>query len=438
MLAALGFVTAACSALPPPGDEAPFRDVAARIGHAPGLEDATDSERLHALLAEPLTPRTAAETALLNNHALKAELEELGVVWAEALAPARLKNPTLDIAARFPGPELDLGLMQNIMTLLERPARRDIAESTYEAKRLELSARILDLDHDVATAAHELQAALMTKALLEDNLSAADAAYELGRELRAAGNLSELVFLTEQVAYENARLALAEHELVVSGLRERLTSLMGLWGADANWEMAPTLAKPPAAEPPLDDLEARAIDSRYELASLRQEIDARRQELALAKRWGWAGNDGEAGVESERHGDGDWASGPSVKLALPIFDRGETKAARAAARLRAAEHRLEALAIDVRAEVRAARQRLATQRKLIEHYDTVLLPLYARRVELSFKEYNYMLVGPDTLLGVKQQEIDAKRRAVEALEAYWLARANLERAIGGRLLGEAP
>jgi len=139
----------------------------------------------------------------------------------------------------------------------------------------------------------------------------------------------------------------------------------------------------------------------------------------------------ETGIDSERDGDGEWSIGPALKLALPLFDQGQAGIVRARAQLRQSEHRLEALAIDVRAEVRAARQRLTTLRKMVEHYRDVLIPLYARRVELTLREYNFMLVGPDTLLHAKQDEIGAKRRAVETLRMYWIARADLDRAIGG-------
>ena len=44
-----------------------------------------------------------------------------------------------------------------------------------------------------------------------------------------------------------------------------------------------------------------------------------------------------------------------------------------------------------------------------------------------------MLLGVFQLLEAKRGEIDAGRMYVEALRDYWIARAELERAIGGRL-----
>ena len=44
-----------------------------------------------------------------------------------------------------------------------------------------------------------------------------------------------------------------------------------------------------------------------------------------------------------------------------------------------------------------------------------------------------MLVGIFQLLQAKQGEIEAGRAYVEALRDYWMARAELEKAVGGRL-----
>ena len=50
-----------------------------------------------------------------------------------------------------------------------------------------------------------------------------------------------------------------------------------------------------------------------------------------------------------------------------------------------------------------------------------------------------MLVGVFQLLVAKRDEIDAGRGYIEALRDYWIARTDLERAVGGELaLAETP
>jgi cobalt-zinc-cadmium efflux system outer membrane protein len=72
---------------------------------------------------------------------------------------------------------------------------------------------------------------------------------------------------------------------------------------------------------------------------------------------------------------------------------------------------------------------------VIETYARALVPLRERIVQLSLEQYNAMLLGPYQLLTAKQNEVTAYREYIEAVRDYWIARADLERAIGTRLSG---
>jgi cobalt-zinc-cadmium efflux system outer membrane protein len=49
-----------------------------------------------------------------------------------------------------------------------------------------------------------------------------------------------------------------------------------------------------------------------------------------------------------------------------------------------------------------------------------------------------MLTGVYQLLAAKQAEINAYREYIETVRDYWIARAELERAVGGRLGAPPP
>lgn len=100
---------------------------------------------------------------------------------------------------------------------------------------------------------------------------------------------------------------------------------------------------------------------------------------------------------------------------------------------RQSEARFRALAVKVRSEVRRARNHMLSARARVEYYRKVLLPLRGTIVEQTQLEYNAMLVGVFQLLQAKQAEIEAGRGYIEALRDYWIARAELEHAVGGRL-----
>ncbi len=62
-----------------------------------------------------------------------------------------------------------------------------------------------------------------------------------------------------------------------------------------------------------------------------------------------------------------------------------------------------------------------------------MVPLRERVVALSQEQYDAMLIGAYQLLAVKTAETAAYRGYLEATRDYWLARVDLERAVGGRL-----
>ena len=156
------------------------------------------------------------------------------------------------------------------------------------------------------------------------------------------------------------------------------------------------------------------------------------QRLGLTKTYRYVGAI-EFGVGSERETDRQWEVGPTLRLELPIFNQGQGRIAKLKAQLRQAEHRLEAAAIDIRSEVREARDRALAKKDLAAYYRDTLIPERKRVLDLTLTSYNAMLKGPYDLLLARQNELAAERGYIEALRDYWIARADLERAVGGHL-----
>lgn len=139
------------------------------------------------------------------------------------------------------------------------------------------------------------------------------------------------------------------------------------------------------------------------------------------------------GVDAERNLDHSWVVGPTLDLEVPLFDQGQPAVARLAAQYRQAQRRLEALATDIRSEVRQARDALIAARDLAEFYEKVYLPQRIRIVNETLLQYNAMQKGTFELIAAKEHELNAEREYAEAGRDYWIARAQLERALGGRL-----
>jgi cobalt-zinc-cadmium efflux system outer membrane protein len=192
------------------------------------------------------------------------------------------------------------------------------------------------------------------------------------------------------------------------------------------------LPDPPPAEIPLEHLEALAIGRRLDLASAHERTQALSHAAAMAKNFRLVGSTTIGGT-FERSPEHYSAITPSASLELPVFDQKQAAVARAEALARQAQAHESALAVDIRSEVRVARGRLVALRDVVDRYAKVVVPLREQVVGLSQEQYNAMLLGAYQLLAAKQNEVNAYREFIEALRDYWIARADLERAVGAAI-----
>lgn len=397
---------------------------------------------LRQLLAAPLSADAAVRIALLENRELQASFERLGLARADLLEAGRLSNPTLAASARFPdrapsGTNLELGLFQDLLDLLLRPARQDIAGTQLEETELCVAAEVVDFVARVRGAYYAALGAKQVSAMRKLVVDAALASVELARRIHEAGNLSDLQLTNEIGSYESARVAWARAEAERLATREELTRMLGLWGPDAAWRLPEGLPEIPAEELPLGSLEADAVARRLDLAAARKHAEALAQALGVTRDWRFLGM-AEVGVSAEREPEGQSVIGPELSLELPLFHQRQAEVERLAAELRRADDQVLSLAVTVRSEVRAARDRLLAARALARHYREVVIPVREAAVGLTQEEYNYMLVGAFELIAAKQAEYDAYQEYVESVRDYWMARTDLERAVGGGLGGSAP
>jgi cobalt-zinc-cadmium efflux system outer membrane protein len=123
--------------------------------------------------------------------------------------------------------------------------------------------------------------------------------------------------------------------------------------------------------------------------------------------------------------------GPTLSLEIPVFDQGQPEIARMAAEYRRAARQLEALAVNIRSEIREARDALVAARNTAEFHDKVLLPQRQRLLRETLLQYNAMQVSTFEVLHAKEQEQAEEQAAIEALRDYWIARSRLETALGG-------
>ncbi|HYE05433.1 MAG TPA: TolC family protein [Planctomycetota bacterium] len=444
MASALAAVVAltACGA---PSRAAAFADVADEVDargagrihwHRGGPEDDAVARELHELLRRELTADDAVRIALLANRRLQAVYEDVGVAQADLVQAGLLRNPVLDAEARFipgGGVDLELSLVQGFLDLVFIPMRRRMAEAALEAAKRRVAGAVIDVAGDVRRAAYAYQAATQALDMRRTIVEATAASFELAQRIHAAGNSTALDLAEQRLLVEEATGELHAAEADAGALRERLTALMGLWGADTAWTMAVRLPDPPAAEAPDDGVERRAVEASLALAAAKQDVAVAAQRLGVARPLD-VFDDGGVGVSAERSPEGEWAAGPAVSVPLPLFSRGQGAVLAARSDLRRAEAVYQATAVEVRSRARLAAARVRAARGRMTHLVETMIPLRQAIVDRLQEEYNGMLASPFRLIEAKRRQIDAGARYVEALGSYWSARSALDQI----LMGGAP
>jgi outer membrane protein, heavy metal efflux system len=434
-------VLAGCASTSP---KEPFRDVAREVaqrsGHRvrwnqAGNEDKNVDKAIDDVLRRELTVDGAVQVALLASPTLQGRFEELAISQADLVQAGLLKNPVFTIGrtaweSEHIDPNLFATVEQDFLDILTMPLRKRVAATELEATKLEIADEVLELASHVREAFYMAQAAEQIVAMRRLVDDASKTAAELAKRQHEAGNMSDLALSTElalaaQTSLDRQR---AEGEAIVA--REKLNKLMGLWGPRTAWKMPSRLPELPKEEALLDGLESVAIARRLDVGAARRNVQAIGYAVGLAKTTRWVGTVNVAVEAGRLRHNRRFSFGPSVAIEIPLFDQRQAQIARLESFQRQAEKELEALAIDVRADVRSSRARVITARGVVDEYGKVVVPLREKVVRFSQEQYDAMLLGVYQLIQAKQAEFQAYREYIEALRDYWIARSDLERAVG--------
>ncbi|HVV51248.1 MAG TPA: TolC family protein [Polyangia bacterium] len=413
-----------------------------RTGHKTRWEkgppdDAQIADWVRKVTAAGLTQDRAVEIALVNNPSLQTTYEELGVSQADMVQAGLLRNPAfgLDLGFRLNNGKTDevrVSLVQDLLDLLVLPLRKQIGREEFEAATLNVANRALEVAAETQKAFVLAQADVELVAFRRTVVEGAAAAADLSARQLEAGNVSELDRATEAANYQQAKLDLAREEIDLLEAREKVNRLLGLWGETTSWRFAEELPPMPSADPKLDHLESFAMSRRLDVAVAKRRAALLSKAVDLARSTRLIGRL-DVGVDMHQDPNGPLLLGPNLVIELPIFDQRQAVIARLEAQRREMERRLQEVAIDARSEVRLAALRLDTGRQMVSHYREVLVPLRKTISEQALLHYNGMFISAFQLLTVKQGEIDARRGYLESLRDYWIARAELARALGGSL-----
>ncbi len=433
---------AGCASVSPEADLAALNQLTA--GKTAGVDAALaarDPEAVRAalapLLAQPLSAEAAVRVALLNNPQLQAAVAALGISDAERVQASRLPNPHLALGRFTQGDQLEIErlLSFNVLGLLTLPWRAEWQGQQHALARLRTAQEVLRLAADTRKAWVRAVAAQQSVRYLADVKEAAEAGSELARRMARVGNWSRLQQAREQVFVAEATAQLARARHTAFSERERLTRLLGLWGADTGFTLPERLPELPATLAAQDDVEARALRERLDVRAAVDESAAVARSLGLVRVTGYV-NALELQVEHSTEfdrtsGTRETRRGAEISLPLPLFDAGQARQARAQAQYRQAQARVAGVAVLARSEAREAYHGWRTAHDLAQHQRDELVPLRRFINDELLLRYNGMLASVWDLLADTRAQVLSVNAAIEAQRDFWLADTDLQTALTG-------
>jgi cobalt-zinc-cadmium efflux system outer membrane protein len=394
-------------------------------------ERAAAKEKTDLLLTQELSLDAALQLALLNAPRYQTLYAQIGIAAAEQASSTALTNPIFSAMVRpttSPAAlaNLEFGILTSLVDLLKRPARGRAALGIFEAERLSVAADVVAAALAVRNAYVDLLAATNIRDVQKELERAAAASAAVAERFHAAGNIPLVRLREEQAAAADASLSLTDAEMDVIEARERFALAVGI-DASLPWRVPAALPAAPKIRGPAV---AGGIEQRLDVQASRAAASAAVGDLKLHSDWRlWR----ELGLEvsGERDGDGQWAIGPKLEVALPIFNQGRPDVARAAAAAIRADHQRVSVEQAAASDLRLAQARLGQAERRLVRYRDEIVPLHTEIVDLKLLEYNYMFVGVFEVLTARRAAATAEVGYIAALRDFWKARLGLDAALGG-------
>ncbi|MFL6716299.1 MAG: TolC family protein [Burkholderiaceae bacterium] len=384
------------------------------------------------ILAQPLTPDSAVQLALANNKGLQAALANLGIAEANRVEAGRLRNPGFSFSRIRGGEDVEIerSIMFDFVGLLTLPLRSNIESKRFEQAKLQAAAQAVELAANTRKAYFNAVAAQQSAQYAEQVTTAAEAGAELAQRMAKVGNWSKLDQAREQAFHAEAVAQLARARHNATATREQLTRLMGLWGTDVAFKIPDRLPDLPKAPNEVANAESLAMSQRLDLQMARRSAEATARNLGLTRTTGFI-NVFEIGYANKSETGSPRANGYEIELALPIFDWGGARTARAEAIYMQSVHRTADAAVRARSEVREAYSSYRTTYDIARHYRDEVVPLRKRISDEVLLRYNGMLASVFELLTDARDQVNSVNTAIRAQRDFWIAETNLQAAING-------
>lgn len=385
-----------------------------------------------ALLAHPLSADDAVEVALLNNHALQAFFQNLGVSEADLVQSGRLPNPRFTLRRSSGGNALDVEetLTFNVISLIAAPYLRAAARQRFAQVQSDAVRQVARLT--VAT-----RVACFTAIAARDSLnyaiaveSAAQTGAELAQRMQRAGNWNQLDQARQESFHLEALQQLTRAQERDQSARAELRRVLGVSAGLNDVELAEHLPDLPATLPELPGQGPAALQRRIDLKIMRAEIDelSRRLELTKVTRFLNVLEVGPTRVQTGPRG-APAESGYEVSFEVPIFDSGDARVHKSEALYNQAVERYAQAAIDAQAEIAAAGARYHAAFALAQRDRDHVMPMQTLIAQQDLLRYNASLVSVFDLLADARVRISAAEGYIGRLRDFWIEKSRFDTAL---------
>ena len=433
-----------CALVP---EDAQFGKVAEQVEGRTGLttvwqvgtpRDSKIKARIQDLLKSPLTVISTTQVALLNSPALQEKYADLGISQADLIQAGLLINPSFGAVIGFSKDgkitDLDFNLIFNFLSILVTPLRKAVAESKFQETQLTMVKITLDLASQTRKAYYQAVATHQLKGFYQQVIKSAEVSYLAAKSLRDAGNISALQLVQIQGFYEQSRADYLEVESTYNQSFEHLKRLMGLSSSDAILHLEATLSDPENDREILEQSIESILGKNIDLAFIKQRLETHARQYHITNITALI-PELKVGA-STKYQSKEWDYGPSVEFVIPLFDQGQPAIARALFEIHGIQKSYANMSIYVQSMTRSLQDKITKARKRAIHLKNTLLPLNQKILDETQRHYNAMQVGLFDLLQAKQNQIEGKRKLIQALLGYWSARSDLEQLVQGSLPGE--
>lgn len=400
-------------------------------------EQAKADAEVAALLGHALSVEDAVQIALLNNRALQAAFEELGISEADLVQAGRLPNPRFDLrhAAGAGQYDIEETLSLNVLSLLAMPYARDIEKRRFEEAQSSAVLRVAQLAQDTRAAYYAAVAARESRDYQLKVRAAAQTGAALAQKMVAAGNWNRSDQAREQDFYIEAVQGLAHAQLAEQATREKLLSLMGLAAektATTELQLAQPLPDLPANPEHLADDDGALLQNRLDLQLMRMRIDELQRRLKLTRGTRFI-NVLDAGATRVRQGarDAPYERGYVITLEVPLFDGGAARVKKSAAIYLQAVDRFTQAAVEARSQIRLAYAGYHAAYELARQQRDEVVPLRNAVAQENLLRYNASQISIFDLLSGAREQVAGFDAYVQRVRDFWIAKSQLDAALLG-------